>query len=202
MPFYGLFLVFWWSNLVAWGGAGEGTHLQIQSMVANGALQEATWLRLPGCVVHQGDAGIELCTVQSSTRAKFVTLKMPFHGLFLVFWCLNLVARGELWRGTHLSVEFLLLRFSNYQEGNMRSWQSKGWPCFVAHDGRPRVMVSPRVHVSSHFPPVNLTTVTSEINQKSRCKISTLLTLSGSNHSAASLRVSKVTFETRSDAAL
>ena len=27
---------------------------------------------------------------------------MPFHGLFLVFWCLNLVARGELWRGTLL----------------------------------------------------------------------------------------------------
>ena len=41
---------------------------------------------------------VEVFPAHSSPRAKFVTLKMPFHGLFLVFWCLNLVAREELWR--------------------------------------------------------------------------------------------------------
>ena len=45
----------------------------------------------------QGYESIEVCTVQSSTppRAKFVTLKMPFHhGPFEVFPRHNLMAGG------------------------------------------------------------------------------------------------------------
>ena len=91
------------------------TLLKLQTVQAEGMIAKMNRLQP---VPKQGGtttrAMIEVCTVQSSPRSKFVTLKMPFYGLFLVFSCLNLVALGSSGRCTLLWWRWIPARKSNH----------------------------------------------------------------------------------------
>ena len=56
-------------------------------------------LLVVGCA--KKSPNVEVVVSRAPHSAKFVTLKMPFHGLFLVFQCLNLVAGGSSGRAGH-----------------------------------------------------------------------------------------------------